>query len=118
LVLEYPWIHLRISFCLSNSQLGPHTTFDPTATLVIIQSRLNPLLNELIHLLRCPSDEALRVKERDKVIFDRVEVRISLDPLDEIVFETKLLDLVGSLVRQDLKKTVFTPSVSCGFRST
>ena len=113
-ILEHPWIHPHISFCRSNSQLGSHTPFDPTATFVIIQSRLNPLLNKPVHLLRGPPDEALWVKERDKVIFDWVEVWVSLDSLDKIVFETKLLDLVGSLVRQDLK-TMFTPSVSCGF---
>ena len=96
-------------------QLGLHTTFNPTATLFIIQSRLDPLLNKLIHLLWCPSDKALWVEERVKVPFDRVEVRISLDPLDEIVFETELLDLVGSLVRQDLQ-TMFAPSVGYGFR--
>ena len=86
----------------SNSQLSLHTAFNPITTLVVIQSRLDPLLDELVHLFRCPPDEALRVKERVEVSLDRVEVRISLDSLDKIVFETKLLDLVGSLVRQDL----------------
>jgi len=100
---------------LSNGQLGLHTAFNPTTTLIIVQSRLNPLLNKLIYLFWCPPDEALWVKECGKVIFDRVEVWISLDPLDKVVFEAKLFDLVGRLVRKDLR-TVFTPSVSRSFR--
>ena len=103
--LERLWIHPKISLRLStllNGQLSPHTAFNPLATLRVIQSRLDPLFDKLVHLLRCPSDEALRVKERVEVPFDRVKVRISLDPLDKIILETKLLDLVGGLMRQDL----------------
>jgi hypothetical protein len=65
----------------SNIQLGLHTTFDSTATLIVIQRRLNLLLGKLLHLLR----------------------RRSHDTLDEFVLETGLLDVVGSLTRQHLQ---------------
>ena len=39
-----------------------------------------------------------------KVPFDRVEVRDSLDTLDEVILETGLLDLVGSLMKQHLQR--------------
>lgn len=103
--LERLWIHPKILLRLTtplNGQLSLHAAFNPLATLRVIQSRLDPLLDKLVHLLRCPSDEALRVKERVEVPFDRVKVRISLDPLDKIILETKLLDLVGGLMRQYL----------------
>lgn len=83
---------------LSNVQLSPHAAFNSTTTLVIIQSRLNPLIDELVYLLRSPPNETLRVKEGGEILFDRVEVGVSLDPLDEIVLEPKLLDLVGGLM--------------------
>jgi hypothetical protein len=88
---------------LSNTQLGLHTTFDSIAALVVIQSRLSPLLGKLIHLLRCPSYETLRVEEGVEVPLDRVEVRISLDALNTIVLEAEPLDLVGSFMRQRMQ---------------
>lgn len=70
--------------------------------LSIRQRRLNPLLQERIHLFRCPTDEALRVQEFIKMIFDRVEVSVFLDPIDEIVLKTEVLDLMTSFMREDL----------------
>jgi len=84
---------------LSNSQFGLHTTFNSIATLIVIQSRLHPLFDELLHLLWCPPHETLRLEEGGEILLDRVEVRISLYPLDKIVLETKLLNLVGGLMR-------------------
>jgi len=94
---------------LSNGQLGLHTAFNSLATLIVIQSRLDPLFDKLLHLLRCSPDEALRIKEAVEVLLDWVEVRITPDPLDKVVLQTKLLNLVRGLMRQDLQIT-FTPS--------
>ena len=105
---------ILIFTAVSDSQLSLHTAFDSTATLIVIQSRLDPLFDKLLHLLWCPPNETLRVKEGVKAFFDRVEVRIGLDALDEVVLQAELLDLVGSLMRQDLQ-IKFTPSVSRHF---
>ena len=70
---------------LSDGQLGLHTTLDPTATLIVVQSRLDPLFNKLFHLLWRPPDETFRVEEGVEIFFDRVKVRIGLDALDKIV---------------------------------
>ena len=86
----------------SNSQLGLHAPFNPAPTLIIIQSRLHPLLNKLLHLLRRPPHKALRVKEGVKVSLNWVEVRIGPDPFDEIVLESELLYLVRGFMRQNL----------------
>lgn len=51
-------------------------------------------------------DEALRIQESLQVTFDRVKVGLSLDTSDEIVLETELLDLISSLVRQDLRENL------------
>ena len=88
-----------IFHCSSNVQLGLDTSFDPFPTLIVIQSRLHPLLDKLFNLLRCPTHKTLRVQEGGKVPFYRVEVRISLDPFDEIVLETELFDLMSGFMR-------------------
>lgn len=83
----------------SNVQLGLDTSFDPFPTLIVIQSRFHPLLDKFFNLLRCPTHKTLRVQEGGKVPFYRVEVRISLDPFDEIVLETELFDLMSGFMR-------------------
>jgi hypothetical protein len=106
-----PCTHPQASFwssiTLSNSQLCLPTAFDSSPTFIVIQGRLHPLLNKLFHLLRRSAHETLRVEEGGEVLLYWVEVRISLDSLDEIVLQTELLDLMSRLVRQDLRVTFF-----------
>ena len=108
----YPQVSFWLSIALLNSQLCLRTAFDPGPTFIVVQSWHHPLLNELFHLLRRSAHETLRVKEVEKVFLYRVEVWVSLDPLDEIVLQTELFDLMSRLVRQDLS-VKSAPSVSC-----
>ena len=87
----------------SNGQLRLRPALNPAPTLLVVQGRFHPLFDKFLHLLRCPTHEALRVKEGREILLNRVEVRVSLDALDEIVLETELLDLVGGFMRQDLQ---------------
>ena len=61
------------------------------------------MTKEFVYLLWCTPDERLRVKKRVKVRLDRVKVCVVLDALDEIVFKTEVFDLVGRIVREDLR---------------
>ena len=70
--------------------------------LRIVQGRSHPLLDELVHLLRCTTNEATRLKKHLQLVLDRIEVRILLNTLDQVVLQSKLFNLVRSFVRKDL----------------
>lgn len=70
--------------------------------LVISQGRTHPFLDELVDLLRCPSIECIGIQERVKLILDGIEIGVFSHTIDEIVVQSELLDLVCSLMGQNL----------------
>ena len=69
---------------------------------LIRQGRTNPVFKELVNLLGSTSVEGVGIQKSLKLILDRVEVRVLSDSLNEVVVQSKLLDLVSSLMGENL----------------
>jgi hypothetical protein len=72
--------------------------------LLVRQSWLHPLLDEFVHLFRCPPDERSWIQQYIQFPFDRIKVSIPSDTFNEIVLESQVFDLVRGLVGEDLSK--------------
>ena len=71
---------------------------------LVRQNRTNPVLKELVNLLRSTSVEGVGVQERLELVLDRVEVGVLSDSVNKVVVQAKLLDLVSSLMGENLNK--------------
>lgn len=71
--------------------------------LRVRQGGCHPILEELVHLLRCASYEPARIQQRVELILDRVKVCVLTHAFDQVVLLSKLFYLVSGFVRQYLK---------------
>jgi hypothetical protein len=86
---------LDIQFCLVSFI---HRSFQ----LWVLQGGYNPLLEELIHLLRCASNERTRFQQLVEFILDRIKISVLSHPFNQIVLLSEFFHLVRCFMRQYL----------------
>jgi len=95
------------------AQLG---SLDMAQSLLIrLQSGLNPISDKPIDLLGCPTDESLGIHQLIQLTPDRLKVGILLNPLDQIILSSLLLDYSSSLVGENTDLFVTFLPISSGF---
>ncbi len=70
--------------------------------LWVLQGGCYPLLEELIHLLRCASNERMRFQQPVEFILDRIKISILSHPFNQVVFFSEFFHLVRGFMRQYL----------------
>jgi hypothetical protein len=70
--------------------------------LWVFQGGCHPLGEELIHLLRCTSNERARIQQRVELILDRVKIRILSHAFNQVVLFSEFFYLVRGFMRQYL----------------
>lgn len=96
----------------SHVELRLPARVDTRLQLLVRKSRRDPLLQELVHLLGCAADEALRLEELAELALDGVEVWVGPDAVNQVVLEALRLHLVRRLVRENLPSPARSASFS------
>jgi hypothetical protein len=70
--------------------------------LWVLQGGYHPLIEELIHLLRCAPNERARVQQCIELVLDRVKINILPNAFNEVIFFSELFNLVRGFMRKYL----------------
>lgn len=111
----------RLDWLYCQFHFARHRTIERRLELRLLKRRRDPILNELASLLRGATDEAARLEQRAAVNriscaerrerelnglelgLDRIEVRVCAYPLDEVVLEAEVFDLMCGFMGEHLR---------------